>query len=78
MKAIAEITKDCLNLPSSQRLELARILLDVSESESDFSSESETAWEEKIALRMHAVINGTASSRPIEDVLAELAPCDPV
>jgi hypothetical protein len=72
MKVIAEITRDCLDLPSSQRLKLARILLDVSEPDQDFSPEVEIAWEEEIHARMNAVITGTARSRPIADVLADL------
>ena len=72
MKVIAEITRDCLDLPSSQRLKLARILLDVSEPDQDFSPEVEIAWEEEIHARVHAVITGTARSRPIADVLADL------
>ena len=72
MKLIAEITKDCLELPSSQRLKLARILLDVSEPDQDFSPEVTTAWEDEIGARMAAVINGTARSRPIVDVFSDL------
>jgi hypothetical protein len=72
MKAIAEITRECLDLPSSQRLKLARILLDVSEPDRDFSPEVETAWDEEIGACMTAVINGTARTRPIAEVLQDL------
>jgi len=67
MEAIAEITKACLDLPSAQRLRLARILLDVSEPAQDFSPEAEAAWEDEIGARVGAVINGTARSRPVAD-----------
>ena len=77
MKAIAEITRECLDLPSSQRLKLARILLDVSEPDQDFSPEVATDWEDEIAARMAAVINGTARSRPIADVFQDLDLRDP-
>jgi hypothetical protein len=72
MKAIAEITKDCLELPSSQRLKLARILLDVSESDLDYSPEVEAAWEDEIGARLAAVKNGTARSIPSAEVFADL------
>ena len=72
MKAIAEITRECLDLPSSQRLKLARILLDVSEPDQDFSPEVEAAWDEEIGDRMAAVINGTARSRTIAEVFQDL------
>jgi hypothetical protein len=72
MKIIAEITRDCLDLPSSQRLKLARILLEVSEPEQDFSPEVAAEWEVEIGARMAAVSNGTARSRPIADVFQDL------
>ena len=72
MKVIAEIARDCMDLPSVQRLKLARILLDVSEPDQDFSPEVETAWEEEIAARVAAVINGTAKSSPLAEVFAQL------
>jgi len=72
MKAIAEIAKDCLELPSSQRLQLARILLDDTEPGHDFSLEVACAWEDEISARVTAVVHGTAKSRPMADVFAEL------
>ena len=72
MKAIAEITKDCLELPSSQRLMLARILLDVSEADLDYSPEVDAAWENEIGARLAAVKNGTARSSSVAEVFADL------
>jgi len=72
MKAIAEITRECLDLPTSQRLKLARILLDVSDPDQDFSPEVASIWDEEIGARVAAVINGTARSRPIADVFDDL------
>jgi hypothetical protein len=69
MKAIAEITRECLDLPSSQRLKLARILLDVSEPDQDFSPEVASTWDQEIGARVAAVINGTARSRPVAEVI---------
>jgi len=40
MKAIAELAKDALELPRVQRLTLARILLDLSEEDRDFSPDA--------------------------------------
>lgn len=72
MKAIAELAKDALELPPGQRLALARILLELSEGDQDFSPEVEAAWEHEICRRMAAVKAGTARSRGFEEVLAEL------
>jgi hypothetical protein len=65
-----EIIRDCLELPSAQRLKLARILLDTSESDQNFSPGVEAAWNEEIAARMKAVLNGSAKSSPLAEVLA--------
>ena len=70
MKPISEITKDCLELPSAQRLKLARILIEVSESDQDFSPEVEALWDEEISARVEAVKNGSAKARPMADVFA--------
>jgi hypothetical protein len=72
MKLMSEITKDCLELPSAQRLKLARILMDVSEPDQNFSPDVETAWEEEIGARLLAVRDGTARSRPIAEVFQQL------
>ncbi len=72
MKAIAEIAKDCLELPPSQRLKLARILLDVSESDLDYSPGVEAAWEEEIGARFDAVKDGTARAISVAEVFTDL------
>ncbi len=72
MKMISDIAKDALELPPGQRLTLARILLEVSESDQDFSPEVEAAWEEEIGRRMNAVKAGNAQSKSFERVFAEL------
>jgi len=72
MKLISEVAKDCLELPSAQRLKLARILMEASEPDLDFSPGTETAWEDEIGARLEAVKNGTARSRSLSAVMAEL------
>jgi hypothetical protein len=72
MKLLADIAKDALELPPVQRLTLARVLLDLTEDNRDFSPEAEAAWEEEICCRMEAVKAGAARSRPFEEVLADL------
>ena len=54
MKAFATITKEALELLPSQRLTLARILLDLSEENQNFSPEVEAAWEHEIDRRLPA------------------------
>ena len=72
MKLISEITMDCLELPPAQRLKLARILMDVSEPDQDFSPDAQTAWEGEICARVEAVKSGSARYRPIAEVFEHL------
>jgi len=72
MKLMSEIARDCLELPTKQRLILARILMDVSEPGQDFSPDVQIAWDDEIVARVEAVKNGTARSRPVADVFAQL------
>ena len=72
MKALAEVAHDALELAPSERRTLARILLEVSEEDRDFSPEVEAAWEKEIARRMEAVKAGAARHSPVNEVFARL------
>ena len=72
MKAISELAKDALELPPVQRLTLARILLDLSEGNQDFSPEVDAAWEKEICRRMDEVKAGRARSAGFADVFGRL------
>jgi hypothetical protein len=72
MKALTELTKDALELAPPQRFALARILLELSEEDQDYSAEVELAWDQEIARRMQAVREGKVSSRSLDEVLADL------
>jgi len=71
-KVLAEVTRDALDLPVAEQRTLARILLDLSDADRDFSPEVETAWEEEIVRRLLAVDGGTAQSRPATEVFTDL------
>jgi hypothetical protein len=72
MKVLSELTKDALELPPTQRLTLARILLDLTEGDGDFSPQVETAWDKEICRRMKAVRAGAARARSFDQVFADL------
>ena len=72
MKMLSDIAKDALELPPAQRLTLARILLDLSEPDLDFSPEVEAVWEREISRRMDAVRQGEAQSRNFDRVFEDL------
>jgi hypothetical protein len=72
MKALLEVTKDALELPSDHRYALARILLDVSEGNELPDPAIEEAWDQEIARRIASIENGTAQYRSVDDALAEI------
>ncbi len=72
MKAISELAKDVLELPVSQRMTLARILLDLAEADQGVSHEVETEWDDEICRRLKAVETRAARARPAEEVFADL------
>lgn len=72
MKMLSEVAKDALNLAPGEQRTLARILLDLSEEDQDFSPDVEAAWEQEIARRIEAVKSGAATHASFEDVFARL------
>jgi putative addiction module component (TIGR02574 family) len=72
MKMLSELARDAMELPAPQRLILARILLDVTEENADFSPQVETAWDDEISRRLQSVRAGTARSTSIDQVFAHL------
>ncbi|HRY50727.1 MAG TPA: addiction module protein [Candidatus Paceibacterota bacterium] len=72
MKMLSEIAKEALELSSGQRRILARILLDLSDEDQDFSPDVEASWEDEICRRMEAVHSGHAKNRNYDEVMNEL------
>ena len=72
MKALADVTKDALELPSNQRFTLARILLDVSESADVSEPSVEEAWDQEIGRRIVGIQDGSAEYKSSEEVFSEL------
>jgi hypothetical protein len=72
MKALSEVAKDAMELIPGERRRLARILLELSEEDTDYSPDVEAAWEGEICRRMDAVKLGTAAARSYEEVFADL------
>jgi hypothetical protein len=69
---LSDIAKEALDLPPAQCRVLARVLLDLSEDDQDFSPEVEAAWEEEICRWMKSVTAGAARARSFDAVFADL------
>jgi len=72
MKALSDVTRDALELPSVQRFTLARILLDVSEMGDPPDPTVDEAWDQEISKRIASIHDGSAKYKSTTEVFAEL------
>jgi putative addiction module component (TIGR02574 family) len=68
-KALEEITKEAIQLPRSQRIALAGLLLELEDYPDD--PEAEAAWERELLARIKAIDEGTATGVSYEEVMNE-------
>lgn len=69
---MSDLAKAALELAPEQRRTLARIRLELSDENEDFSPEVEAAWDDEIARRLDAVKSGAAAHSSLEDVFVRL------
>jgi hypothetical protein len=50
-KTLTEVTRDAADLPAPERLKLARILLDLSESATESPEDVQNTWDQEIERR---------------------------
>ena len=68
-KALAEVTKEAMDLPPRERLALASFLLESADAASD--PEAEAAWESEIRDRIRAIDDGRVAGIAYPDVMRE-------
>lgn len=67
-KTLIEVTRDAAALPEVERLKLARILLDLSESSAIPPEDAETAWDDEITRRLRELRTGEVQGVPLAQV----------
>ena len=67
-KTLTEVTHDAAVLPARERLKLARILLDLSETATESSEELQTAWDDEITRRLRELRTGAVKGVPLDAV----------
>lgn len=67
-KTFSEVTRDAVALPELERLKLARILLDLSESSAIPSEDAEAAWDDETTRRLRELRTGEVRGVPLADV----------
>jgi putative addiction module component (TIGR02574 family) len=66
-KTLTEVTRDAAELPAPDRLKLARILLDLSETSTEPAEELEAAWDDEIARRLSELRTGAVKGVPLAE-----------
>ncbi len=67
-KTLTEVTRDAAELPSAERLKLARILLDLSEPATDSDEDVQAAWDAEIERRLRELRSGKVQGVPLAAV----------
>ena len=71
-KTLSEVTRDAAELDALDRLKLARILLDLSDSGTESFEELEVAWDDEIERRLEELRSGKVKGVPLEQVKQEI------
>jgi len=66
-KTLSEVTRDAAELPAAERLKLARILLDLSETSTEAADELQAAWDDEIARRLRELRAGAVKGVPLAE-----------
>ena len=67
-KTLTEVTRDAAELPAPERLKLARILLDLSETATESAEELQAAWDDEISRRLRELRSGVVKGVPLDAV----------
>jgi putative addiction module component (TIGR02574 family) len=71
-KTLTGVTRDAANLPGSERLKLARILLVLSDPTTESPDDVQDAWDEEIERRPQELRSGKVKSVPLEEITAKI------
>ena len=67
-KTLTEVSRDAAELSVSERLKLARMLLEMSEQNSEPLGPVQEAWDEEIERRLQELRSGKVKGVPLEEV----------
>lgn len=67
-KTLSQVVQDAAELPASDRLKLARLILDLTELDMDSPEQVQTEWEEEIQKRLRELRSGQVTGVPLEEV----------
>lgn len=65
-KTLSAVTRDAAELPTSDQLKLARILLENSEGNTESLADVQAAWDDEIRRRLQELRSGKVQGVPLE------------
>jgi putative addiction module component (TIGR02574 family) len=67
-KTLSQVAQDAAELPASDRLKLARLMLDLTDLESASPDQVQSEWDEEIQRRLEELRSGQVTGVPLEEV----------
>jgi putative addiction module component (TIGR02574 family) len=67
-KTLDQVAQDAAELPASDRLKLARLMLDLTDAEPASPDQLQSEWDEEIQRRLKELRSGQVTGVPLEDV----------
>ncbi len=67
-KTLSQVAQDASELPASDRLKLARLMLDLTDLESASPDQVQSEWDEEIQRRLEELCSGQVTAVPLEEV----------
>ena len=67
-KSLSDVVQDAAALPSTDRLMLARLMLDLTESDLESPDQLQSEWDEEIQRRLQELRSGQVAGVPLEEV----------
>ena len=67
-KTFSQVAQEAADLPASDRLKLARLMLDLTDPDSESSDHVQREWDEEIQKRLQELRSGRVIGIPLEEV----------
>jgi len=67
-KTLSQVVQDAAELPASDRLKLARLMLDLTDLETASPDQVQREWDEEIQRRLEELRAGLVTGVPLEEV----------
>jgi putative addiction module component (TIGR02574 family) len=71
-KTLSQVARDAAELPVRERLQLARMMLDLTEAQNEPPGEIQSAWDDEIQARLEELRSGQVKGVPLDQTKARI------